>query len=284
MTNSGFRGRTGQVLANRYELLRVIGSGGQSIIYHAHDRVDGDDVALKILEWSDPDSCERMFREALVMSQLADTAAVRVLHQVRTNDGAMALVMELLEGRNLAVELADREAHGVRADAGWLVSICEPVVRTLDAAHDRGIVHRDIKAENVFVLAPERGGGVRVLDFGFAKLLRAPTITGQEHIGGSPAYLAPEVWTEGSWRAEPGADIYAFGILVFRILGGRLPFSGTAIEIMRGAVEAPRPSLHELRPDLHPDLDGWIAQVLAVRPADRFQRVRAAWRALVDCL
>ena len=97
-------------------------------------------------------------------------------------------------------------------------------MQTLEAAHDRGIVHRDVKTTNVFVT---REGDVRLLDFGFAKLLRAPSITGADTVAGSPSYLAPELWLKGSSYADPLVDVYALGVVLFRVLGGRLPFEGT---------------------------------------------------------
>ena len=104
--------RIGQLVANRYELAEVVGSGGQGAVYRAHDRVAGDEVALKVLTSRDPDAVERMFREAQVMSQLVDTAAVRVLHQARTGDGALCLVMELLRGEDLGALLERHRSGG----------------------------------------------------------------------------------------------------------------------------------------------------------------------------
>src|SRR5438105_8367506 len=174
--------RVGQIVAGRYELVALIGTGGQGAVYRARDRKGGDEVALKLVASRDPDAVERTFREAQVMCQLRDTAAVRVLHQVRADDGALGLVMELLHGADLAHVIERREAEGVRAGAAFLAPLFEPVVATLETAHAHGVVHRDVKTSNVFVLAD---GGVRLLDFGFAKLLRAPQITAQDAVAGS---------------------------------------------------------------------------------------------------
>lgn len=276
--------RTGELVGGRYELLSLIGKGGQSEVYRALDYVDGDHVALKILLWMTPDSAERMFREAFMMSQLQDVSAVRVLHQCRTADGLMVLVMELLEGSDLASILNERERGGVKNDFAWIAQILEPIVHTLDAAHARGIVHRDLKAENVFVLDASRGGGVRLLDFGFGKMMRMPGITAAEVVAGSPSYISPEVWEGGAVRATPRSDVYAFGVLVYRMLAGRTPFAGTMVEIAKGATGTARPSLHALRPDLPQDIDAWVQQVLAKNPDERFERVSAAWRAVASLL
>jgi serine/threonine-protein kinase len=277
------RRRNGDVIAQRYRLLEVIGMGGQGAVYRAHDDETKKDVAVKVLASRDPDAMERAFREASVMSQLEGTAAVHMLAEARADDGALALVMELLRGRDLGDELEEREKNGLRADRSYLEKTFDPVVQTLARAHALGIVHRDIKTNNIFVL--EDGRGVRVLDFGFAKLLRAPKITSLDTVAGSPSYLAPEVWLNGSSDADPLVDVYALGVVLYRVLGREMPFVGGSIsELMRRVVSGPRPSLHALRPDLPSAVDGWVEHVLAIPRARRFASVNAAWRALLTCL
>jgi serine/threonine-protein kinase len=271
-------------VAGRYEILDLIGAGGQGVVYSARDRVAGDSVALKVLTSQDPDAVERMFREAEIMSKLAHTAAVRVLHQVRCDDGAFGLVMELLVGEDLNATLERREAAGMLGDRAFLERVFAPIVETLEAAHEHGIVHRDIKTSNIFIVDDAHGGDVRLLDFGFAKLLRAPNITAANTVAGSPSYLAPELWLKGSLYADPLVDVYSLGVVLFGVLAGRLPFAGTVLELMQQATTARRPSLRALRPDLGADIDVWVEHVLAIKPADRFQRPIAAWRALQACL
>src|SRR5687767_10258347 len=175
--------RSGEILADRYELREVLGRGGQSEVYRARDRKAGDDVAVKVLRGTaDPDAVERMYREAFAMSSLQGTAAVRVLHQVRAGDGSMALVMELLKGRDLDEELFELEGRNERMPLDELVRIMVPVVATLAAAHERGIIHRDVKPGNIWLIHAAYGGGVRVLDFGFAKLMRAISITSTDDL------------------------------------------------------------------------------------------------------
>ncbi|MBX3192878.1 MAG: serine/threonine protein kinase [Labilithrix sp.] len=279
-------GRIGnRLLGGRYELIKVLGRGGQSTVYRARDHVDGDEVAIKVVTGAigDPDATERMFREVQSMCQLQGTAAVRVLHQVRTDDGALGLVMELLEGRDLEAHLVELEERGERASLEFVEEVFGPIVSTLVEAHDRGLVHRDIKPENIFIVDASKGGGVRLLDFGFVKLLRAPRITGSETVAGSPYFMAPEMWLHGAAVADPRSDAYAIGAVLFRALAGKPPFSGALVEIMQAALEAERPSLHSLRPELSPDVDAWVKQALAVSPDERFQSVKATWRALLGC-
>jgi eukaryotic-like serine/threonine-protein kinase len=124
---------------------------------------------------------------------------------------------------------------------------------------------------------------VRLLDFGFVKLLRAPAITANESLAGSPPYIAPEVWMNGAVAADPRSDGYGLAVLLFRALAGRVHFDGTVLEIMHAAVAGPRPRLSGDRPDLSPDIDAWVEQALAARPADRFASARATFRALRAC-
>jgi serine/threonine protein kinase len=278
--------RTGQVLGGRYELQAVIGRGGQSTVYRARDHVDGDEVAIKLVHGAigDPDATERIFREAQSMSQLLGTSAVRILHQVWSDDGALGLVMELLEGRDLDAHLVELEARGERTAIAWLEQTFTPIVETLSTAHDRGLVHRDLKAENIYLVSDARGGGVRLLDFGFVKLLRSPKITGSEVLAGSPAYIAPETFLQGAATADVRSDVYSLSVILFRAVVGSLPFEGeTIIELMQRVVGAPRPRAHARRPEFSRDLDAWVEQALALSPDDRFQSVRGTWQALRSC-
>lgn len=278
--------RIGDVLGQRYELTKVIGRGGQSTVFRARDLVDGDEVAIKLVHGAlgDPDATERIFREAQSMSQLLGTSAVRILHQVRTDDGEIGLVIELLEGRDLDAELGELEARGEHPSFAWLERTFTPIVETLATAHDRGLVHRDLKAENVFLVGESRGGGVRLLDFGFVKLLRSPTITAAEMVAGSPSYISPEAFVRGAAVADVRADVYSLSVILFRALFGKLPFEGdSVIRIMVEVTTAPRPRVHALRPELSPDIDAWVQQALAIDRDDRFSTVSATWRALRSC-
>jgi serine/threonine protein kinase len=277
--------RTGQILGERFQLVSLLGRGGQSAVYQARDLKDGDDVAIKVLVQSaDQDSQERMFREAFAMSQLLGTAAVRILAQSRTDDGMMALVMELLHGRDLGAELAQHKERGEVFPLQRIEETFAPIVSTLESAHAQGLVHRDLKPENIFLVAPEKGGGVRLLDFGFVKMTRSRAITGADNLAGSPSYISPEAWLHGSSAVGPATDIYSLAVVLFQVLSGTVPFRGQTFEIMRDVTTAPRPSLHALRPDLPSDIDDWTQQALAISPAHRFTKITAMWRALLSSL
>jgi serine/threonine-protein kinase len=273
--------RTGQLLGARYRLEGVIGRGGQSVVYRARDERDGDRVAIKVLNdrvARESDWVERMFREAEAMARLSGTAAVRVLDQTWTDDGAMGLVMELLDGVDLEDQLVALEARGLALPAHDLVRLADPIALTLEAAHAEGIVHRDLKPSNIFLL---RDGSVRLLDFGFAKFVRKRRLTALGTIPGSPSYIAPEAWKQSADKLDHRADVYGFGAVVFRALGGHPPFVAPhPLELMKLVTEAERPSLRALRPDLPAPIDDWVRQSLAIDPDQRFNRVRGQMAAL----
>jgi serine/threonine-protein kinase len=281
-----FEGRLGTVLGGRYELIAVLGSGGQSAVYKARDQRDGDEVAVKVLlPTTDASQVERMYREAFAMSSLQGTAAVRVLHQVIDPDGTRGLVMELLHGCDLLDWLEMREKRGQKVSAAELRALAEPLVATLEMAHSVGIVHRDIKPPNIWMIDEAHGGGVRLLDFGFAKLTRNVGITDADSVAGTPTFIAPEVFMHGAAKADARADVYSLAVLFFRCLSGRVPFEAKSIyELLKKVTTAPRPSLHALRPDLSKDVDEWIKIALAIDRDHRFERVRAMWNALNGCL
>lgn len=165
-----------------------------------------------------------------------------------------------------------------------IISTFEPIVRTLEAARERGIVHRDIKPENIFIIHAAYGGGVRLLDFGFTRFVDGRPFTQQGIVVGSPSYLAPEAWARGASELDHRADVYAFGVALYRVLAGEVPFQGRLQDLLRQVRHAPRPSLHKLRPDLPKLIDDWVEHALAIDPEQRFQRVTAMWTALLTCL
>jgi serine/threonine-protein kinase len=219
------------------------------------------------------------------LASLTGTAAVRVFDQQWTDDGALCLVMELLHGRDFEMYLRSLESAGQRLDLPLLFRLLGPIVDTLEIAHDQGILHRDLKPPNIFVQEPLGTGGVKLLDFGFAKFVRLKSVTAAGFVAGSPSYIAPE-----SWRGDPDAvdrriDVYGLAAVIFRALAGRPPFvSDDLRELLRLATSGPRPSLHAIRPDLPQEIDDWVHQALAIDPADRFFRVRALWNAFHEAV
>ncbi len=271
--------RTGELVSGRYELGELIASGGQGHIYRARDIQVGDWVAIKVLRSefaSDVQWRERMYREARALCALSGTSAVRVLDQKWANDGALCIVMELLDGMHLEDALRAREARGLAMTPHDLTPILTPVVDTLEMAHRNAIIHRDLKPANIFV---QIDGSVRLLDFGFAKFERLLAMTKFGQVAGSPSYLAPESWGGDSSVLDRRVDVYGLASVVFRALTGQPPFQGDIVGLLRQVTTAPRPKLSGLRPDLPAALDDWAETALAIAPDHRFDSVRAMWNA-----
>ena len=280
--------RAGQLVGGRYEIVGLIERGGQGSVYRARDLVGWREVAIKVLndpvahlpEWQ-----ERMRREVHALSRLAGTSAVRVLEEQRTDDGAPCLVMELLEGLDLEHYLHLGESAGGLLPLEYLFILLDPIVDTLEVAHGLGMIHRDVKPANIYVVDATQGGGMRLLDFGFVKVHALQPVTDFGFVAGSPSYIAPEAWAGNPQRLDHRVDIYSLASVVFRSLAGRPPFIAEDVrEMLELATTAPRPSLQALRPELPPAVDEWVEQSLAIEPDDRFNRIRAMWNALRQSL
>src|SRR6478609_4634750 len=222
--------RIGQVIAQRYELLSIVGRGGQGIVYRARDRWMAREVALKLMGSKavrGPQVLERLMREQQAMLALRGTAAVELFDVCRGNDGELCLVMELLRGTDLDEHLYSLEQRGERLTLPRIVEIFDPIVSTLEIAHAAGILHRDLKPANVFLL---EGGGVRLLDFGMARLKKSAPLTAAGTVMGSPSFMAPEAWQGVSDLMDNRADVFSLGVILFRLLAGELPFGGTSVQ------------------------------------------------------
>ncbi|HET9956694.1 MAG TPA: serine/threonine-protein kinase [Polyangiaceae bacterium] len=270
-------------ITERYERLGVLGRGGQGTVYRARDRWMQREVAIKVLDSNaarDPHVSERLVREQRALSALKGTAAVEVLDICRSNGGELCLVMELLAGTDLENHLYSVEDRHERIQPSWVADRLEPIVETLEVAHGAGILHRDLKPANIFLLDD---GSVRLLDFGMARLRRAAPLTAAGTCMGSPSFMAPESWQGQSERIDQRVDVYSLGVILFRVLAGELPFTGTSLQQkFMGATQSARPSLFAHRPDLPRDADEWVATALAIDPDQRFRNVRALWNAFID--
>jgi serine/threonine-protein kinase len=244
--------KPGDVVAGKYELVRVIGRGGMGSVFEARHVALGRPLAIKFLRpdvADERDVIERFFREARVASALAHPRIVDVFDVGWTDDGLLPwFAMELLEGRSLAEEMSTtRQLPAVRA-----TSIASQVLDALEAAHARGIIHRDLKPENVFLIRHGIEDEVKVLDFGISKVMaKRITVTGV--VLGTPAYMSPEQ-ARGARDIDHRADIYSAGAILFEMLAGRAPYEGANYHaILLAIMTEERPTLQSLRPTLHPD-------------------------------
>src|SRR3954464_8828211 len=273
--------KPGDVISNRYRILERLGAGAQGVVYRARDLETRGELALKFLgdgKGLDPELSRRMESEAQAMARLRGTSAVYVHGIATAQDGTLYVAMEMLYGQDFEQYLAEAEKVGGRIKAARLLEILRPVATTLEQAHRQGIIHRDLKPSNVFIVEQAKGGGVRLLDFGLAKLLDATTLTTDGMIAGTPSYIAPEAWRGTSKTLDHRIDVYSFGVIVFRALSGRLPPpSSDVLEICRWATHGERPSLHALRASLPASIDVWVQRALAIFPEQRFQSVAEAF-------
>ncbi|MET7863988.1 serine/threonine-protein kinase [Micromonospora taraxaci] len=262
-----------QLLAGRYRLLERLGSGGMSAVHRAYDEVLERDVAVKVLVASDAGARQRIQGEARAAARLSHPHVTSVYDYGESSvDGVQVpfVVMELLGGHTLEQRLA---VGPLPPRAG--LRVCAEVASALADAHARGLVHRDIKPGNV-MLTPK---GAKVLDFGIAAAAGDSEIDFEGRLLGTPAYLAPERLEAG--EVLPACDVYALGLLLHRVLTGRLPWPAEAQSGMLRAhthVEpAPLPPIDGVPSEVH-RLYRWC---LARDPADRPPAVEAA-RILLD--
>jgi len=254
-------------LTGRYRALRVLGQGSIARVLAARDEVRGVDVAVKLLHANlrrDRIVAARFTREAEIVGRIAHPHVVRIYDIVAT-DESLFLVMELHPGG----DLADRLARSGPLPPAELRRLAGQLCGALEAAHRAGVVHRDIKPQNVLV-GPDAGAlDVRLCDFGLARVADSAGLTTRSTVLGTPEYMAPEVIVDG--YADPRSDIYSLGALLFEAATGRLPFlADTPFQLMRRHVEEAAPRPRDLAPDLPPAIDAAIARALSKEPLDRF--------------
>jgi formylglycine-generating enzyme required for sulfatase activity len=249
----------------RYEIVREIGRGGQATVYEALDVELGRRVGLKILDRStrSGEAAERLAREARAVARLDHPNIVKI-HDVAEEKGRIHLAMELVEGGTLEEVLARRVVSVREA-----VSITERIARAAHHAHERGIVHRDIKPGNILVAAD---GTPKLTDFGFAldageeaKLTRSGTTMG------TPAYMSPEQIAGRTREFGPSTDVYAMGAALFVMLAGRPPFAAeTTLALFKKIVNDAPPRPSQFRHAMPPEADAICLKCLAKAPADRY--------------
>jgi serine/threonine-protein kinase len=261
----------GTLVGGRYRIVRTLGQGGMGVVYEAlHLRLDRP-VAIKVLLPELASQTEfriRFEREGRAAALLKSTHAVRVFDVDTAPEGYTYIVMELLEGHDLGKEASARHPLPAGELVTWVVQACE----ALDEAHDAGVIHRDIKPANIF-LANEGGRLVaKVLDFGISKfeehVTRAITRPTDGALG-TPHYMSPEL-LRGK-RIDRRADIWALGVLLYRILADRWPFTADNDGAYVAAIVTdPVIPLETIRPDLPTGLTGAIMRALEKVPTDRY--------------
>jgi eukaryotic-like serine/threonine-protein kinase len=267
----------GELIAGRYELEKLVGSGGMSNVFRAHDRLLERTVALKILHEQytrDNDYVERFRREARAVAQLAHPNIVTVIDRGEQDDRQF-IVFEYVDGQNLK----DLSARGP-LDAGDAIRLALQVARALSFAHHRGLVHRDVKPQNVLL---NEDGQAKVTDFGIARSLDVHGVTQTGTVLGTSDYIAPE--QARGQKVDPKTDIYSLGAVLYELLTGEVPFAGdNFVAVAMRHVQEPAPSLLERRPDCPLRLDLAIQRAMAKDPADRFASMDEFCAELEACL
>ncbi len=278
-----------ETLSPTYRIERELGHGGMAVVYLAHDVKHDRRVALKVIraDLAIPGAAERFTREIRLAAGLQHPHILPV-HDSGETGGQLWYTMPYVAGESLRDRL-NREPRLPISDA---VRIAREAAQALEHAHQHGVIHRDIKPENLLLTAD---GSVLVADFGIARAL-AGSGTEPAAIGtaarlteaglaiGTPAYMAPEQAT-GEHPVDGRADLYALGVVLYEMLCGEIPFSGsTPLAIVARSLSATPPPLAQRRPDIPPGLEALVGTTMAKNPADRFATAQALATALNQVL
>src|SRR4051812_15644560 len=269
----------GDVLSDRYELEELVGTGGMSSVFRAHDRLLDRKVALKILHeqyTADEDYVERFRREARSVAALSHPNIVTVIDRGE-HEERQFIVFEYVDGENLK-RLIQRRGP---APVSTALELAMQIARGLSFAHQQGLVHRDVKPQNILL---NGDGQAKVTDFGIARSLdvqHGMTQTGT--VLGTSDYIAPEQ-AQGQ-RVDEHTDVYSLGVVLYEMLTNEVPFPGEnfVAVAMRHINEEP-PSIRDKRPDVSPRLEAAVHRAMAKHPEDRFQTMADFCRELEACL
>jgi serine/threonine-protein kinase len=269
----------GEVLADRYELEELVGTGGMSSVFRAHDRLLDRKVALKILHQQysgDEEYVERFRREARSVAALSHPNIVTVIDRGDHGDRQF-IVFEYVDGENLK-RLIERRGPAPVATA---LELAIQIARGLSFAHQQGLVHRDVKPQNVLL---NGDGQAKVTDFGIARSLdvqHGMTQTGT--VLGTSDYIAPEQ-AQGQ-RVDEHTDIYSLGVVLYELLTTEVPFPGeNFVAVAMRHINEPPPPVRDKRPDVPPRVEAAVQRAMAKDPADRFATMADFCRELEACL
>jgi serine/threonine-protein kinase len=265
----------GQTLAGKYLIEQLIKRGGMGAVYRGKHVMMDKTVAIKVLRPSlagDDDVVARFSREAKAASRISHPHAVSVTDFGEAENGVVFLVMEYLDGHTLKDIIRSEGPMPL----GRAAEIIRQVSGALDAAHKQGVVHRDLKSDNIMLSQTNGGDWAKVLDFGIAKIqqpegVRDNDITAANLVIGTPQYMSPEQCSQTT-SIDARSDVYSLGVIVYEMLAGRVPFTGASpTVIMMKQVQDSPPSILETHPDLPASVDALIDRALAKHPVDRFQ-------------
>ena len=268
----------GQLIDNRYKIIKSIGEGGMANVYLAFDTILEREVAVKILRGDlaeDEKFVRRFQREANSASSLKHPNIVEV-YDVGEDDGKYFIVMEYINGKTLKSLIKKRGVLTLEE----VIDIMLQLTSAVSCAHDSYIIHRDIKPQNVMIL---EDGRVKITDFGIAMALNNNELTQTNSVMGSVHYLPPEQ-ANGSGSTIK-SDIYSLGILMFELLTGKLPFKGeNAVEIAIKQMREPIPSVKSISPDIPQSVENVVLKACAKNPKNRYDTAREMFEDIKTCM
>jgi serine/threonine-protein kinase len=272
------RQRVGSTLRGKYRLDRLLGVGGMAAVFEATHR-NGGRVAIKVLHPDlarFPDVRSRFLREGYVANRIANPGVVRVVDDDEDDlEKTVFLVMELLEGETAE---ARRERFGGRLSLVETLDTCDRVLEVLAVAHEQGIVHRDVKPDNLFLTT---AGELKVLDFGIARLLDGTNATGSGELLGTPAFMSPEQANGRTREIDPRTDLWSVGAVFFTLLtGAEVHEAATSPEQLIYAATQPARPIETLAPWLERSLAATVNRALAFDRVSRWPSARAMQQAL----
>ncbi|MEM6795729.1 MAG: protein kinase [Acidobacteriota bacterium] len=262
----------GSLLAGRYRLDEVVGKGNFGVVYKGHHLELDMPVAIKLLhaQVAGAEALQRFRSEGRSSVRIRHPNAVTVYDFGVTDEGVAFLIMELLEGESLTASFK----RAGKLDPVRVNVILQPVCEVLQDAHDQGIVHRDVKPENVYLQNTSQGEVVKVLDFGIAKLVgehvARENLTAEGFVLGTPAYMAPERLRNHVYDGQ--SDVYSLGIMLFQLLAGRLPFlpdKSDPMALLMMHLKKTPPKLRSFSPELPEEFEDLIQSCLAKQPEGR---------------
>lgn len=260
-------------LDDRYVVSELLGSGSMGQVHSAYDTVLGIPVAVKMLHPELVKSrrhVERFASEARIAARMLSRNAVKVLGLAVTEEGAPCIIYERLEGETLG----ERIARGGGVSLAETLEIVKQVSHALARAHSIGIIHRDVKPDNIFLTRDEEGRMlVKLIDFGIADVESEQGTYAHCELAGTPEYMAPEVLL-GTHAMDRSVDVYALGVVAFECLTGQCPFPGPVENIIAQLAAGTRPAFTEHRPDLDGAIDAWMDRALHQDPFWRFGSVK----------
>ena len=267
-----------QVIAKRYEIIKSLGHGGMADVYLALDRILNREVAIKILKAdmsSDPVSLERFSREANASTKLSHPNTVDI-YDVGEDNGQHYIVMEYVKGYTLKQLIQRRGAIPPR-EAVWMI---KQLAGALMEAHKNGLIHRDIKSQNVLI---KDDGTIKLADFGIAVLNNSLQLTSKDSVLGSVHYLAPELARGDS--ASMQSDIYSLGIVFYELLTGDVPFKGdTPVQVALKHIKNDLPDVKKFNPQIPQSVINVLLRATAKNKKDRYDNIALMIRDLNTCL